>query len=690
MTHHFMNLKSVISESFFPTLPGGSRVCHVGLIFMSEHMTALNGERDSTVALMVSICLLNVLLFSEEHSITKDKGKPFDWQIPLQKRDNREPTQRKFQANVVKHFSGSFNSFVTLGSITFFLCADIGSCCCETVMQIQNAVLCANCFLCVMGLRVFGYNCFKVQVRKCISNSPFVIHLCSHFALFQRYEKYRLNDLSNGDSCLLVPQSKVECSFKGLADSVAFGFRQSLPRNIVVSELGFVQSMKEHKPVNAWLKVVRDTFSDPMTGIVDFLFSGSFNLFTLPSDQSRCQRSLGYERDNVKPGCLKAILCDVRAILRKGGGSVSEGLLFPTQRRAHITESVGVIGVNDYRRCASLCEVTFSKDSRVKCIAGFSDCVSLCRIEIPPSLEVITKSGFSGCTSLNEILFSVDSHLREIQGFQKCSSLCRIEIPPSVAIITESGFSGCTSLNEILFSVDSHLREIQGFRKCSSVYRIEIPPSVEIITKFGFSKCKSLNEILFSVDSHLREIHGFQKCSSLCRIQIPPSVEMIGESGFSDCKSLNQLLLSMDSHLREIQGFWQCSSLRRIEIPPSVEIIAEFGFSECKSLNEILFSVDSHLREIQGFQSCSSLCRIEIPPSVEIITEFGFYGCKSLNKVTFTPGGRVRVIKGFRRCNAFLVHQDNYFMKQNRRLLHLCSPDNCRAQKGIFRSTQST
>jgi hypothetical protein len=39
--------------------------------------------------------------------------------------------------------------------------------------------------------------------------------------------------------------------------------------------------------------------------------------------------------------------------------------------------------------------------------------------------------------------------------------------------------------------------------------------------------------------------------------------------------------------------------------------------------------------------------------------------------MTFTTGSRIRTIKGFRNSRIFFIHQDNHYLKQNRRRLHL-------------------
>jgi hypothetical protein len=129
-------------------------------------------------------------------------------------------------------------------------------------------------------------------------------------------------------------------------------------------------------------------------------------------------------KDELKPERLRSIRCDGKALLRKGGGFVSEGLLFATQSRVHIARSFVFIGRNDFRKCISLCEVTFSKGSRLRDIPGFPISGSVCRIEIPSTAEII---------------FSVNSHLREIGGFIGCASHFRIEIPSAIEIITDYG-----------------------------------------------------------------------------------------------------------------------------------------------------------------------------------------------------------------------------------------------------------
>jgi hypothetical protein len=158
-------------------------------------------------------------------------------------------------------------------------------------------------------------------------------------------------------------------------------------------------------------------------------------------------------------------MCDVKSILRLGGGSISDGLLFTTQRHVRIPSSVELINKGDFHKCATLCDVTFSADSCLREIAGFYKCNSLCRIEIPSSVEIINYYGFQECVTLNEIIFSVDSRLREIHGFQQCKSLSRINIPSSVEIISGFACLGCASLHQVTFAAGTRIRTIKGFKR---------------------------------------------------------------------------------------------------------------------------------------------------------------------------------------------------------------------------------
>jgi hypothetical protein len=79
------------------------------------------------------------------------------------------------------------------------------------------------------------------------------------------------------------------------------------------------------------------------------------------------------------------------------------------------------------------------------------------------------KSAFSQCSSLSEIVFIPNSHIKKIAGFSNCFSLSRIEIPAPVEIIAQPAFSHCSSLNEVVVIRDSHVKKIAGFSNCFSL-----------------------------------------------------------------------------------------------------------------------------------------------------------------------------------------------------------------------------
>jgi hypothetical protein len=154
---------------------------------------------------------------------------------------------------------------------------------------------------------------------------------------------------------------------------------------------------------------------------------------------------------------------------------------------------------------------------------------------------------------------------------------------------------------------------------------------------------------------------------SVLRIEIAHSIETITDDCFSDATSRQEVIFTSDSDLRELNGFLHCTSLCRIALPASVEIIK--GFDDNPALQEVRFPSDSHLRELKGFLLCASLCRIAFPASVEIIK--GFDDSYSLREVRFQHGSQLKVRTAFRGCTFFTVYDDNDFMKNSRRRLHL-------------------
>jgi hypothetical protein len=195
-------------------------------------------------------------------------------------------------------------------------------------------------------------------------------------------------------------------------------------------------------------------------------------------------------------------------------------------------------------------------DTVVRICPGFQESdEKVAQIEIPDSIQML--DGFFRFSALQEVKFQNGSHVRKIGGFSHCISLRRIELPPSIEVIKgdspDAAFCSCLVLREVILAPGGRLREIQGFSDCPALLRIDIPASVELIN--GFNQCTSLVEVNFPVNSYVREIHGFTKCPSLREIHFPASVEQI--TGFDDCHVLGSVVIADHTRIRRITGFWK-------------------------------------------------------------------------------------------------------------------------------------
>jgi hypothetical protein len=72
-------------------------------------------------------------------------------------------------------------------------------------------------------------------------------------------------------------------------------------------------------------------------------------------------------------------------------------------------------------------------------------------IAIPSPVDLITANAFHGCTQLKEVIFEANSRLREIAGFGFCTSLCRMVLPTSLQSIRDWAFHGCAGPRVVEF-----------------------------------------------------------------------------------------------------------------------------------------------------------------------------------------------------------------------------------------------
>ncbi|KAL3940566.1 MAG: hypothetical protein SGBAC_004922 [Bacillariaceae sp.] len=132
----------------------------------------------------------------------------------------------------------------------------------------------------------------------------------------------------------------------------------------------------------------------------------------------------------------------------------------------------------------------------------------------------------------------------EEEAFSDCSSLQRIKIPPTVEMMGKHVFSDCTSLVEVNLSRSSVKMISPGsFDRCVSLQAIWMPHTLECIGAFAFRNCSSLVTVKLPQfrESLVIQMRAFIDCSSLANIELPKN-HSSGGTAFEGCTLLEDFL----------------------------------------------------------------------------------------------------------------------------------------------------
>lgn len=363
-----------------------------------------------------------------------------------------------------------------------------------------------------------------------------------------------------------------------------------------------------------------------------------------------------------------------------------------------IPNSVTEIGMETFRQCKQLKEITLPEG--IKTIANmlFYDCNKLEKVNIPNSVTEICSSAFRNCSSLSsliipssvtkimwssfegvncEIIFdnptikTLDYH--SFSGYEGT----KLVIPNSVTEIGNGAFYECKYLKEV--TLPDGLTTIADtlFFECNELEKVNIPNSVTEIGSYAFKDCTSL--LSLTIPSSVTKINNYSFQGVTCEITfdnptikvfdkdsfnsyagtsfiIPNSVLEIGDSVFKDCKNLKNIEINDNITMISSYAFSGCSSLEKIVIPKNIKTIGGYAFSNCSA--EIVWDesslthIDSYgFSDYKGnsfeipntvefygtsaFRNCIYLEEFTIPTVIKDIPAGMFAGCTSLTKVTF-------------------------------------------------------
>lgn len=179
---------------------------------------------------------------------------------------------------------------------------------------------------------------------------------------------------------------------------------------------------------------------------------------------------------------------------------------------------------------------------------AFEGCENLLEIRICNTMMYIKAGTFKRCRSLAKVEFETSAssqhQLRTIEqwAFASCVSLERIELPPSVTSVGEHAYFDCNSLVEANLSTTgiTHVSD-RAFCYCSALQTVGLPNTVTRIYSAAFSSCLQLVTVVVPKDSQplLIDDLAFISCFELVNLQIPEGSGAM-ESAFYQCHRLEK------------------------------------------------------------------------------------------------------------------------------------------------------
>jgi len=133
-------------------------------------------------------------------------------------------------------------------------------------------------------------------------------------------------------------------------------------------------------------------------------------------------------------------------------------------------------------------------------------------ITIPESVTIIGVSAFYKCADLKNVVLSNGVETIDSNAFDECTALESITIPSSVKKIGFRAFGNCTSLKNLI--IEEGVSEIDTFTflSCEKLESVVIPNSVKTIKIQAFDRCSSIKKIYISKGTEVIENSAFIGC----------------------------------------------------------------------------------------------------------------------------------------------------------------------------------
>lgn len=294
-----------------------------------------------------------------------------------------------------------------------------------------------------------------------------------------------------------------------------------------------------------------------------------------------------------------------------------------------VSSDIQKIGSSAFYFCSNLKNVSFEKNSHLKCIDyfAFQNCLSLSDISLPEGLLQIRAHSFWACSNLKSINFPKSIKAIDASAFFT-TKLTKVILPPTCYYQAEGhGFpyessfpENCEVIGGIPFDfyenrpfpvkpfkentknliensstnmdyiVPQGTVEIESnqFSGRNDLVSIIIPRSVKVIRSGAFYLCKNLKKVKFEDGSSLKSIehYVFQNCFNLSEINLPEGLEQLRAHSFWCCSSLKNIKLPKSLKIIDVSVFYT-TSIKNVYLPPLCKYQGvRHGFPHEKSFPE--------------------------------------------------------------------------------------------------------
>ena len=265
-------------------------------------------------------------------------------------------------------------------------------------------------------------------------------------------------------------------------------------------------------------------------------------------------------------------------------------------------------------------------------VNDFKDCFNLINLTLPNSLKSIEEYSFNDCINLKNIIAPVK--------FYKYFNKTSFTLPKKEKILSASIFQNWISLKNVKLHSEVKEIEIGAFYNCESLEEIELPNGITVIPELAFMNCKNLKKIVIPdsvIDIHYTSFKGCNNLSTIiCKEELKPKFvytleildKIIHIGDYSTFSNIEYIEIGFDAQVDE-NFLSQFQFLKNIKCNP--HLLKDLSHEFKGKITSFIVPEGIYYISNEYFNHCSELQYLELSSSVEIIEEGAF---KSCNKIT--------------------------------------------------------